>query len=43
MDLVVVNPGMVVGPILPPALNLSMQLMVRTLEGTHFQLVGQQF
>ncbi|KAL1558353.1 phenylacetaldehyde reductase-like [Salvia divinorum] len=36
LDIVVVHPGMVIGPVLPPALNSSMQLMVRLLEGRDF-------
>ncbi|XP_047942148.1 phenylacetaldehyde reductase-like [Salvia hispanica] len=36
LDIVVVNPGMVVGPVLPPALNSSMQLMVHVLQGRDF-------
>ncbi|XP_057782585.1 cinnamoyl-CoA reductase CAD2-like [Salvia miltiorrhiza] len=36
LDIVVVNPGMVVGPVLPPALNSSMQLMVHVLQGCDF-------
>ncbi|XP_047939716.1 phenylacetaldehyde reductase-like [Salvia hispanica] len=36
LDIVVVNPGMVVGPVLPPALNSSMQLMVHALQGRDF-------
>lgn len=36
LDIVVVHPGMVVGPIIPPALNSSMQLMLRILQGNDF-------
>lgn len=40
LDIVVVNPGMVVGPIFPPALNASMQLILDILQGTQFQFMN---
>lgn len=40
LDIVVVNPGMVVGPILPPALNASVQLILNVLQGNRFQLMN---
>lgn len=33
LDVVVVNPGTVMGPILPPALNASMLMLLRLLQG----------
>ncbi|CDP09238.1 unnamed protein product [Coffea canephora] len=33
LDIVVVNPGTVMGPILPPALNASMLMILRLLQG----------
>ncbi|XP_040378813.1 phenylacetaldehyde reductase [Oryza brachyantha] len=33
MDVVVVNPGTVMGPIIPPRINASMAILVRLLEG----------
>lgn len=33
LDVVVINPGTVMGPILPPALNASMLMLIRLLEG----------
>ncbi|XP_062214163.1 cinnamoyl-CoA reductase CAD2-like [Phragmites australis] len=33
LNLVVVNPGTVMGPIIPPAINASMSMLVRLLEG----------
>ena len=35
LDIVVVNPGTVMGPILPPALNASMLMILRLLQGNH--------
>ncbi|KAL1558530.1 Cinnamoyl-CoA reductase, variant 2 [Salvia divinorum] len=35
-DIVVVNPVMVIGPVLPPALNSSVQMMVRIFEGLDY-------
>ncbi|KAL1558526.1 phenylacetaldehyde reductase-like [Salvia divinorum] len=36
LDVVVLNPGVVVGPILPPLLNTSMTLILDILEGKEF-------
>ncbi|KAH6820403.1 Rossmann-fold superfamily protein [Perilla frutescens var. hirtella] len=36
LDIVVVNPGMVVGPIIPPDLNSSMKLMLRVIQEGFF-------
>ncbi|KAK4408959.1 Cinnamoyl-CoA reductase 1 [Sesamum angolense] len=33
LDIVVVNPGTVMGPVIPPALNASMQMLLRLLQG----------
>jgi nucleoside-diphosphate-sugar epimerase len=33
LDVVVVNPGTVMGPVIPPRLNASMLMLVRLLEG----------
>ncbi|XP_041990730.1 phenylacetaldehyde reductase-like [Salvia splendens] len=33
LDIVVVNPGTVMGPIIPPAINASMQMLLRLLQG----------
>ncbi|CAA3013547.1 cinnamoyl- reductase 1 [Olea europaea subsp. europaea] len=33
LDIVVVNPGMAMGPIIPPALNASMLILLRLLQG----------
>lgn len=33
LDVVVVNPGMVMGPVIPPRLNASMLILVRLLQG----------
>ncbi|KAH0777335.1 hypothetical protein KY290_008746 [Solanum tuberosum] len=33
LDIVVVNPGTVMGPIIPPSLNASMQMILRLLQG----------
>ncbi|KAL0369649.1 UNVERIFIED_CONTAM: Cinnamoyl-CoA reductase 1 [Sesamum angustifolium] len=33
LDIVVVNPGTVMGPVTPPALNASMQMLLRLLQG----------
>ncbi|KAF9596695.1 hypothetical protein IFM89_012894 [Coptis chinensis] len=33
LDVVVINPGLVMGPILPPIINSSMLMLVRLLEG----------
>lgn len=42
LDIVVVNPGMVVGPIFPPSLNSSMQLILDVLQGTQFQFMNSR-
>ncbi|KAL2557232.1 NAD(P)-binding Rossmann-fold superfamily protein [Forsythia ovata] len=34
LDIVVVNPGMAMGPIIPPALNASMLMILRLLQGS---------
>lgn len=34
LDVVVVNPGTVMGPVIPPSINASMAMLVRLLEGT---------
>lgn len=33
LDVVVVNPGTVMGPVIPPKLNASMVLLLRLLQG----------
>ncbi|XP_011089281.1 cinnamoyl-CoA reductase 1 [Sesamum indicum] len=33
LDIVVVNPGTVMGPVIPPSLNASMQMLLRLLQG----------
>ncbi|KAK6935677.1 NAD-dependent epimerase/dehydratase [Dillenia turbinata] len=39
LDVVVVNPGTVMGPILPPALNASMLMLLRLIQGKFSTLV----
>lgn len=34
LDIVVVNPGTVMGPVIPPSINASMGMLLRLLEGT---------
>lgn len=34
LDVVVVNPGTVMGPVIPPTLNASMLMLLRLLQGT---------
>uniref|UniRef100_A0A7N0UQ86 NAD-dependent epimerase/dehydratase domain-containing protein n=1 Tax=Kalanchoe fedtschenkoi TaxID=63787 RepID=A0A7N0UQ86_KALFE len=34
LDVVVVNPGTVMGPMIPPTLNASMQMLLRLLQGS---------
>lgn len=33
LDVVVVNPGTVMGPVIPPSLNASMHMLLRLLQG----------
>lgn len=33
LDVVVVNPGTVMGPVIPPRINASMLMLVRLIEG----------
>jgi len=33
LDVVVVNPGTVMGPIIPPSINASMAMLLRLLQG----------
>ena len=35
LDVVVVNPGTVLGPMIPPTINASMAMFRRLLEGKH--------
>ena len=35
LDVVVVNPGTVMGPVISPKLNASMIMLVRLLQGKH--------
>ena len=39
LDVVVVNPGTVMGPILPPTLNASMLMILRLIQGN----IGQTY
>lgn len=36
LDVVVVNPGTVMGPVIPPRINASMLMLVRLLQGSLF-------
>ena len=38
LDVVVVNPGTVMGPVIPPRLNASMLMLVRLLQGNALSL-----
>lgn len=39
LDIVVVHPGLVMGPILPPTLNGSMRMVLRLIQGNRFELL----
>lgn len=40
LDVVVVNPGTVMGPVIPPRLNASMVMLVRLLQGNDRWLIN---
>lgn len=40
LDVVVVNPGTVMGPVIPPRLNASMVMLVRLLQGKGWWLIN---
>ena len=40
LDIVVVNPGTVMGPIIPPTLNASMLMILRLIQGNRLSDTG---
>lgn len=43
IDLVVLNPGFVIGPLLQPALNSTSQMILAVIKGTFFNLLRMMY